>query len=99
MKSTELRSLSEVIAFPKQRMFTIPLHKLDSFEGIKIISRMMREWQKVDKKKRTWNKMSTMTGLSHTTISNLASHTTKAPRLHTLLAVMGALGFKMVRFE
>ena len=88
-----------VVEFPKQRMFTMPLDKLDSYSGIVAIGKLMREWQKADRKKRTWNKLATKAGISQQTVSNLASHTTKAPRLHTLLAIMGALGFKAVRFE
>ena len=98
MKTAKVENV--IVPFPARTVaFTMPLHKLDSFEGIKAISKLMRDWQKMDRKTRTWNKLATKAGISQHTVSNLASHTTKAPRLHTLLAIMSALGFTAVRFE
>jgi DNA-binding phage protein len=90
----------EVIAFPNRtaKVFTMPLAKLDSFEGIKAISQLLREWERA-RKENTYKSLAGKVGLHRKTVERLAGRETMSPRLHTLLAVMTGMGFTAVRFE
>jgi len=81
-----------------RRSFGMPLDKLDSYEGIKAIAQMLRQWERL-KKENTFTAMAKKVNLHPKTIANIASEATHSPRLHTILAIMVGLGFSLVRFE
>jgi DNA-binding phage protein len=80
------------------KVFKMPLEKLDSFEGIKAISSLLREWERA-KKENTFKGLAQKVGLHRKTVQRLAARETFSPRLHTLLACMSGVGFTMVRFD
>jgi hypothetical protein len=91
--------MTNVVAIPMQkRVFAIPLDKLDSFEGRKKIAQLLRTWER-SSKENTYGKMARKVGLCSSTVANIASETTVYPRMHTILCIMGGLGFTAVRFE
>lgn len=89
---------NNIVNFTPKKALTIPLDKLDSFEGIKMMARMLRQWER-ESNEHTFKNFAKMVGLYPTTIARLASEDTKAPRLHTILMIMKGLGFNAVRFE
>lgn len=93
-----MENATEHIVDPTRKAFSIPLDKLDSYEGVKLVSMMLRKW-KMENKGRTFKELAKAVALHPTTVARLASGDTKAPRLHTILMVMKGLGFSAVRFE
>lgn len=83
---------------PNVKAFTVPLDSLDSYEGVKLVARLMRQWER-SHKDNTFKKFAAQANLAPGTVTRLASEQTKAPRMHTILMCMKALGFSAVRFE
>lgn len=87
-----------VVQIPSRNSLSVPLDKLDSFEGVSLIARLLREWER-ESSTHTFKGLAKMVGLTPTTVARLASGDTKAPRLHTILMIMKGLGFSAVRFD
>lgn len=83
---------------PRRAVLAMRLDQLDSYEGRRAIARLVRDWEHAAKEN-TFTAMSKRAGLTATTISRIASETTIYPRLHTILAILAAIGFTAVRFE
>lgn len=96
-KAKAVEQSSNVVKF-QAPAFTMRIDKLDSYEGRKAIARLMRNWERSNKE-HTFKLLARKANLSPTTVSNIASETTVYPRLHTILAILFALGFSLVRFE
>lgn len=83
---------------PTSLAFTID--QLDSYHGRRKIASLMRQWHmRMPRKQHTWTAFAKRAGVSEKTISKIASEDTKAPRLHTILMILRALGFAFVRFD
>ena len=94
-----MSAAENVAYFPPRRVaMTMRLDQLDSWEGRRKISNLIREWERADKAN-TYTALSKRVALTPTTISRIASNTTVYPRLHTILAILMGLGFQAVRFE
>lgn len=97
MKESVPMEQTNVTKFPRPA-FVMSIDKLDSYEGRKAIARLMRNWER-SSKENTFKLLARRATLSPTTVSKIASETTVYPRIHTVLRIMFALGFSMVRFE
>jgi DNA-binding phage protein len=98
MKTLSLK-VSQIVPLPRAvKAVSIPLNKLDSFEGRRMIARLLRTWEK-EAKTNTFKSLADRVGLHRRTVQKIASEVTMWPRLHTILAIMGGIGFTAVRFE
>lgn len=97
LKMTEQKVVS-LPSLAKPEEFKIPLAKLDSFEGIKAVAELMRKWERKNKEN-TFKLLAIKANLSKTTVLRIKDRVTMLPRLHTILSILGALGFSMVRFD
>lgn len=77
----------------------MPLDDLDSYRGRKALARMLRDWAKENRKEHTFNSLASRKGLHPKTVANIASETTKWPRIHTILAIWSGIGFTMLRLD
>lgn len=87
-----------VVEFNSAKAFSISLDELASFRGIKLVAKLIRQWERANKGN-TYRHIARKAGLCDTTVARIASEETKAPRLLTILMIMKALGFSAVRFE
>ena len=97
-KQANAKGLAKVVPLHKPAAVVLPLDSLDSFQGVKKISSLIRQWERSNKAN-TYNIMAKRANLCSETVRRLASGDTKAPRLQTCLCVLKALGFAVVRFE
>ena len=93
-----LAKVEEVQLHPTVVAFTIPLDKLDSYEGVRLVAKLLNQWER-RAKTNTFKALAAKVGLYHQTVSKIANRDTKAPRLHTILMIMKGIGFSAVRFE
>jgi len=87
-----------VVQLRRVTAFAMPLNQLDSYEGRKALARLIREWERKEKGN-TYKLLAARANLGPHTVARIASETTVFPRMHTILAIMVALGFTAVRFE
>lgn len=95
---SDSRTAEIVQLAPNVKAFAVALDQLDSYQGVKLVAKLMRQWER-SQKENTFKLLAARATLTPTTVQRLASETTKSPRLHTVLMIMKALGFVAVRFE
>lgn len=78
------------------RAISVGIDKLDGPAGVKLIARLIRQQERSGI---TYKALAKQANLYPQTVARIASEDTKAPRLHTILMIMKALGFQMVKFE
>lgn len=84
----------------KPESISMTIDQLDSYHGRRKIAKLLRDWHmRQPRSAHTWVMFSKRAGLASETVSKIASEDTKAPRLHTILMIMRALGFSFVRFD
>jgi DNA-binding phage protein len=79
--------------------FSVPLDKLDTYHGVKLVAGLLRKWERKNVKENTFKNLAKKVDLSPQTVARIASEDTKSPRLHTILMIMKGIGFSAVRFE
>lgn len=77
----------------------VSLDQLVGFEGVKLLSKLIRDWHLRDTQHNTIKSLAIKANLTPTTVSRLMDHTTKSPRMLTCIMIFKALGFVAVRFE
>jgi hypothetical protein len=88
-----------VIQFkPRRKSLRLQLDQLVGFEGVKILSELIREWhlQNTDNKIKL---LAQKANLTPTTVSRILHYETKSPRMLTCIMLFKALGFTAVRLE
>jgi hypothetical protein len=93
-----MKTAANVVQLRARSPIAIPLGKLDSYDGVRLVARVLREWER-EAKENTFKKLASRANLWPTTVRRLASGDTKVPRLHTVLSVLGAVGYTAVRIE
>lgn len=95
---TKAQKKSNVVQLHKPAPVTIPLTTLDSYQGIKMLSSMIRTWERRSRDN-TVKLLAKRVGLLPATISRIMAGETKAPRMHTILALWQGIGFVAIRLE
>jgi hypothetical protein len=94
------RSVGPVRAVRTVEAFGLSIDQLDSYQGRKKIASLLRTWHvRQPRQEHTWVAFARGLTIGSDTVSKIASETTVAPRLHTILQCMKGLGFAFVRFE
>ena len=89
---------ADVIPFRQREPISVPLAKLDGYEGVKLMGRILRSWER-ESKFNTFKSLAKKANLCSPTVARIASGDTKSPRLHTILAILSAIGYSAVRFD
>lgn len=76
----------------------LDIDDLDGYRGVKIVAGLIQQWQLADKSRRL-SHLARRANLTVGTISRIRDRETLSPRLHTILMILKALGFSVVRFE
>ena len=89
---------TNVIPIKGRRPLVLALDQLVGFEGVKILSGLIQEWN-VGGDKRTIKELAAKANLTPTTVSRIMNRDTKSPRMLTCIMLFKALGFSAVRFD
>jgi transcriptional regulator with XRE-family HTH domain len=91
---------AKIIRFaPRRTALSLQLDQLVGFEGVKILSELIREWHLKEPFENTIKKLAQKANLTPTTVSRIMNRDTKSPRMLTCIMLFKALGFSAVRFE
>jgi len=82
-----------------RRALVLQLDQLAGYEGVKILSGLIREYLMDPSHNGTFKNLARKANLTPTTVSNIASGHTKAPRMNTCIMMFKALGFSAVRLD
>jgi len=89
---------TNVIPIKGRRPLVLSLDQLVGFEGVKILSGLIQEWN-ITGEKRQLKELAQKANLHPTTVSKIMNRETMSPRMLTCIMLFKALGFSAVRFD
>ena len=90
---------SKVLYFkPIRSSLSLQLDQLVGFEGVKVLSELIREWHLSNPDNKI-KLLAQKANLTPTTVSRILHYETKSPRMLTCIMLFKALGFTAVRLE